>query len=252
MENRFSFDTIEKPLIGIVSERSGITLSVIENLLSNFCRVNIYSINSEDWKNGLKHLKDNTNVVVNSLEKLGQNGEEVFMFFSLVFSNYDSFRNTDKFLLEKTRIESLRNVVGGEEARVFYLLPYVYGFKEDPRIQKEYQSLFSRLRSRERVIFLGQLIGKRMTLTNRDSLSGMFKDAFIKGRIYYPEETYFYPVTISNAAKYIVRLVLSFNIESGRISVLGPRIKAKDFAGMLKKVFKKEITIGEREKESFL
>jgi len=253
MENGFDFDTTERLLIGIVSERAGIALSVIESLLSNFCRVNIYSINPENWKSGLEHLKDNANVVVNPLEKLGQNGEGLFGFFSLVFSNYNDFGKGNKFLLEKTRIESLRNVIGGG-VRTFYFLPYVYGLGEDPGIQKEYQFVFSKLKAWERVVFLGQLVGKRMTLTDRDPLSEIFKDALVKGHVYYPRETYFYPVTIDGAAKYIVRLILSFNIENRKISILGPRIKAKNFAGVLKRVLRKrkEIVIGEKEQETFL
>lgn len=252
MKNEFSFGTIERPLIGVVAESSGIALSVVENLLSNFCRVNIYSTNPDIWKKASSHLENNKKLFVKNFSELGQDDDESLIFFSIAFSNYDNFQNIDKAFLEKRRLEELRKLVGKNNLNIFYILSYAYNPASNHGIEKVYQSVLNSLTNSEKVIFLGQLIGKRMLMTERDPVSKMFKDAVSKGEISYPEGIYLYPTTISDSSKYIIKLLFSFGLKEESISILGPRLRAADFAKILKRTLRANFLIRPGGKEVFL
>src|SRR4030042_100718 len=102
MDEPFSLEEFERPTVFLFSEPEGLAISILENLLANYCRVNVFTDNISDWKSLSSHLKENINYSINSYDQLNiKENINYLLYESTLFSKVDS--KNKKLIFEKEK-----------------------------------------------------------------------------------------------------------------------------------------------------
>lgn len=156
---------MERPLVGLFSGPNSLAVSLVENLLANFCRVEIVSNDKKNWIKRLEHIQMQGLVNISS-EKLARKDD----FDYAIFIDLPPQKAID-YSQQK-------------QVKILTILPY----RDLKKIDRSYH-----LPETVGVVFVGDLFGPRMDLTEITDLSQLQ-----------------FPVFLPDVAKQITQWLFSF------------------------------------------
>ena len=238
MEKDFEAEKIDKKRVALVSEYNGLSISLVEKLLANFFRVTVFCVKRELWFNNAPYLKNNHLLSFDNLEKR----DEVFdysIFVSAFFDNLYQEKEKDIILKEDLRIKSLLSSIKVREKR-FFLLPYFVFDSLGKSLTRVYEQNIKQGSSFENlVIYLGNLIGPRIILSNRDELLMVLKSLVEDKKIEIPviSSCQVRPSRVGSVSRKIVSLLFSSDLNYFRIIVSSSPVVLKKWIGEVENEF---------------
>jgi hypothetical protein len=232
MEKTLTHDIVDRPTANIIAEAEGLAISLAESFLSNFCRVNVFAENEENWNRLAHHLKDNSFIRIFSLKDLSKESDYL-IYLSILFSKQDS-NWKDLYQTELARIDAVKDSIKERKTRGLFIAP----FNNENVVRKMQQS--SNILSKFDILFVGNLIGPRMFLSDRDPAARVIQSKILN----YPieklkNEMEIYPIYIGDLSKLIIKQILSFGSLAKESYILGSKISFKEFVGLVE-AFKEE------------
>lgn len=214
MARQFSPDTTGKPRVVIVADYHALALSLLEILLQKHCDVIIQTRQRDLWKSNTTHIDSS--------------------FFSLVAEAESRFDLADYLIIftlgsETITREMLRNAGGASKVLVISSLDKPVGAGDLPIS----------------VIYVQDLYGPRMNFSEGE-LSRILAQSIVGGVAGVPETGSYHPTYILDAAREIVRMLLSFGPPSGEIALLGEELTSRELAEILVSSGVKVAISGER------
>ena len=140
-----------RPLVGLFSEPSCLAVSLVENLLANFCRVEIVSRDKKTWAKKLEHVQSRGLVNISASKGIGKDVFDYALFLNFL----------PKEVIEYSQQNNIKSLA---------ILP----FKDIKTIDRKYQ-----VPDTVGIIFVGDLFGPRMELANVNDLYKLKHPVFI-------------------------------------------------------------------------
>ena len=214
-----------RPIVLLFANPSGLSVSLIESLLSNFCRVQIISQDSISWRTATEHLSGNRAVEIFEMTK------------SLTFESFDYVLVVDRGFHGGADLSAtlafVDNLLETNPVNTLFVASYLQYAKFQKSVSSKLRDIYKRKKETSGVVYVGQTLGPRIHLNDYDLLSKIVKETVIEGEVEVPTgDTALYPVHVAGAAKEIVRLLFSFggvgqeSLVVGHKSDVGEVVKA--------------------------
>jgi len=220
-----------RPTVLLRCDPDGLGISLVEKLLTNFCRIKIYSKEKEKWQKLTSHISQQRFLEITSAPT----------------GRIDYFLFLDEALDKKVgdyeeAIELGRRL----KSKNLFVLPYaVLEEKEEEflkvkRFLKQKGGDFGQL-------FIGDAFGPRMNF-EKDNLLSRVLSLAIEGKTlsFSSTEVFLYPILFSEIAGEITRALFSFGPFNEKVALLGQRISLNDFLLKVKKYLPFESTSSEK------
>ena len=215
MAGQFSQDTSTKPRVVIFSAYNPLALSVVEMLLQKQCEVILFSKETDLWRENTSHIESPQLIVGDTVGGFSRIPDYIIVF------------------APNPGIEMGALLSKGEGAsKIFFVCPTQAG----PGWRNALVN----------TIYVRDLYGPRMEF-GRTGLSFILAQAAAGGPSHVPTGSTFYPTYIQDAAKEIVRMLLSFGPPSGEILILGEELTSEHLAEALAAAGLKTAFSGSRE-----
>jgi len=194
-----------RPTIFLFSEPCALSLYILENLLSNLCRIVVFSNNIPYWKKFTSHITKTGYLIFDSQK------------------NYNKYPKQDYFLLVGFFDVSLANAL---DSKGFAIVS-----------EKNLLEIDIELPETVGVISLDNLFGPRMELDERSRISQVVGSAVKKEKIKVSEMEKISPVYMGDAAKLIVKWLFSFGPYGEAVSISSSRVNLVDICQSVKKIY---------------
>lgn len=216
-----------RPVVLLFIKPSGLTISLTEIFLGNFCRVKIVSDKKDEWLARLTHLQDNK-----ALEILEEDDTQAIddVNYILFVSPCIEGGSENKKLFDLAKEH-------GQKFTVKTLLVFSSNkslscqkdtLKEAKELTKTTPEVFG-------TVYIGQPIGPRVNLSKKNLLTRMLREAVVEGKVKVPEkETDLYPASISLTSREIAKIHFSFGGAGEEILLLSPSLSSERFYTLLK------------------
>lgn len=201
MTRQLSQDENSKPHVVIASDYHALALSVLEILLQKQCRVSVFTKEAVLWKRNTVHIDE-------KLLKIGTGGGE-------------PVKNPDYLIIFALKGEKItRDILlrAGGASKILIISPF------GRKITITGPSLSA--------AYVKDLYGPRMDFSEA-GLPLILAQAIGAGVARVPERGSFFPTFIPDAAREIVRMLLSFSPPAGEIALLGQELSSAQLAGVL-------------------
>lgn len=214
-----------RPTVLLSCNPDGLGISLVEKLLTNFCRVKIYSKEIEKWQSITSHINQKNFLEITSDPK----GEMDYFLFVDYYLTHNLKDYEEAILLgKKFRTKNL------------FVLPYAtLEKKEEKYLQvkkfiKQHGSDFGQL-------FIGDVFGPRMDYQEGDLVSEVLLSATSERKIIFPsQEVSFYPLLFSEVAGEVTRALFSFGPFNEKLAILGPKTSLTQFLLKVQKYLHRE------------
>ena len=216
-----SFQDDNKPTVVMFSEPGGLALGLLENLLLNLCRVVIVSGNLPEWFKKVEHIGDRDSIKFSSYDTLLSENiiPNYIIFISPSVEPSEQYSNQN----EQIGITVATTLSEKYLANSVFVFPYsIY-----PDINREVLRAaddFSQVHSdHSGILFLGELIGPRINLTENRLLSRLAKDIAGGASVRLPKYNFqINPVYVNDAAKEIIKSLFSFGGVGEKVAIISP------------------------------
>lgn len=196
--------------ISLYSDCNFFSLSILENLLSKNCFVNVVTDNLKGWKESTAPLFGNKHF---SLIE-GKNFPNVISSYSVLvlgYGNKDPYEELDGILKKNPNNSS----------KVLILLPFEkYSFEKNSRFN------FS---GNLGVVYLGDLLGARMDLENNLLMTRAIREVYFKRTLLFSVGEILYPLFVNDVAKTVSRWLFSFGPYGRETLLIGTQVSTADF-----------------------
>ena len=226
MDEPFSLEEFDRPTVFLFSEPEGLAISILENLLANYCRVNVFTDNISDWKSLSSHLKENINYSINSYDQLNiKENINYLLYESTLFSKVDSKNKKLIFEKEKEKLSKALEIIKEKEARGLFLFPNKCLRNDHKTLKELIEKLLINIPTNVEVIYLDPPIGPRMLLTKRFLISRYLRGKILDEVIDKPSTNEILnPIYIADAARNIVKNLFSFSFPGKDMVLLGKEV----------------------------
>lgn len=203
----------KKPLVAIFSEPNGLAINLVEILLSELCRVNIISENIEPWKLMAGHLLDNPHIKI-SRHETGVQFEipDYSIFIPGYFGVLDDAKVLNYKDIELRRIKLFSELLN-QTSNSIVVLPC----KEFEYYFHIHEYLKENLKSNSRFVFLGEMVGPRITLSGKDPISFFIK-TYLEEKKALIDQNMVTPIDIREGARFVVKQLFSFSVSGEMVS----------------------------------
>lgn len=192
-----------KKQILIYANCNGFSLSLAEKFLANRLCVNILSENPNDWFSATKHLRDNIFFKIIITPKLPLYNIDIALFLSSLLNGVDLEDDNSFEDFEKQRLNHFKKII---DVNKYYLLPLTIRSRFAPKLTGVYEEATYPLLKNIGVIYLGDLFGPRMALSQHNPavflLTGNLNNHFNT------QDGLVFPTYIPRAASAVVKVVL--------------------------------------------
>jgi hypothetical protein len=214
MEFVKTYDKSETPVVFIISNPSGLALSILENLLSNFCSVVVFSKDQKTWRGITSHIINPERLLFSSPTDLRKRQKpDYFLYIDLAPTNLKNLIK-EALLLSSTL-----------EAKGLLITSKKY-LSED--------GLGPRLADTVGIVYLGDFIGPRINYQDGGRISEILSSALAGIKTLLPIKEKIYPVLLSDAAKLISQWLFSFGPYGSEVSVTTKEINIEEIAQAIK------------------
>jgi len=235
MENTASLGLTEKFDVAVFAEPEGLAISFVENLLIDTNRVTVFSENPDLFYELAPLLKEN-----NKLKIVGYNqiNEEMFfthcIYFDISFAKLPDCSYAKLKKLQFQKIEKVINISRRLGARSIYVFPNTQTPETAKITSENIRALIKHQEDGQMTVFVGQIYGPRMLLTDRDLVPHIFYRAIGKRVLGGYYTNLIYPLYIADAAKALLKILFTESPSRFRTSVIGEYVSALDFINLVK------------------
>ena len=218
----------DRPTVILLGEVNILTLSLVENLLSNFCRVKIFAQEKEKWESSLAHISQQNYLSTQSFEDLNKETSADYIIVDNLLLNLDlgEIKKAQEFSLKTS-------------AKTIFLLPYSTNSDNDRMRLSTLREFLTNQAFGFGIIYVGDVFGPRMTL-NEGPIGSFLKDLLASKPIRLSKDDFLlYPTPASALSKEIVRGLFSFGPYGAETSFLSAAVSVSDFIGILSRFYPK-------------
>lgn len=210
MENR-EFYASQKLFVCFYSEPNFFSLSVLENLLSKNCIVNIIAKDTDTWKKNTYHLdktKFGITPVGNNFVKQTYN---YAIYFGGFFDKTKAYTGLEDFYADQA-INGVKTLIA---------MPFE-SFEEKKHLELP-------IGHNTAVVYIGDLIGPRLDLDSNLFVSRNISDILFKRKITVEIGESIFPIFVYDASKIVSKWLLSFGPYGKTTFCLGKKVTATTF-----------------------
>jgi len=231
MEKDYSLNTIERPVVKVVSKTSNFTLMLIEKLLINYCRVNLITENTEIWKSKTKHIKDNKYFQIIKTDTGDNDADFVIYVSSLLSENTDDILSNN-LESEKDLIQEINKTA--KDTKAVFIQPS----SNIGDVAKSYYRLYEDEISNKNVliVFTGNIVGNRTVFTQRDPMSILLYSNKFDDKNLFIRNYRYYPTSSSNLTDEIIKNLFSFTTGVSEVWLRGERRSRKSLTKTLRNI----------------
>ena len=216
-----NFQDENKPIVVIFAEPGGLSLSLLENLLLNLCKVVVVSDNLPEWFKKVEHVNERDSIKFASYETISL--ETLTPNYIIFVSN--SVEPSDSFSSQKERAGVAFASAVAEKflANIVFVFPYNIYPDLDQEVLKIAEDFSIRHSDHSGILFVGDLVGPRVNFTERRILSRLSKDIAEGRDIRLPKYNFeIHPLYIKDAAKEIIKNLFSFGGVGEKVALISP------------------------------
>lgn len=231
-----TFQNTSKPVVIVFSRCGALSMSLVQELVANHCRVIILSDEIESWKNQLGFLSSDTiniystqNVLVDSIT----GNYIVFVSDSVEFPEKLNSKDEVNLLNSITYISKKLSIIA----------LFVFPFKAFPDVSLESQDFLDKIAKREReltgILYLGDLIGPKINFSEFRILPRIINDIVTGREVRLPTyDADISPVSVYEASRQITRKLFSFGGNGERVALISAPIRLSNLPSYLKRIRK--------------
>lgn len=201
-----------KLLVCLFSDPNFLAVNILENLLSKNCQVKIVTEEKKIWGQRTKHLATQTNISFVETD----NYKNISDFSYAIFCG--GFLNKEKTVSDFKKFISNKNFGNAKTLAVF---PFeTFSLKESSKIS---------ISDNAGIIYLGDIIGPRIDLTSDLLLPKLISESLNYRSMTMGVGEILYPIFVADAAKTIVKWLLSFGPYGKETFLLGHQTSSTEF-----------------------
>ena len=192
-----------RPTVAIFSEPGGLSVSLVEKLLANFCKVVLVADDIKGWEEATAHISQKNFLEIVTLPEVSPE--------YIVFIDLDLAKKTSDY-------EKLIRLYSKSAAKVLVVLPYSFNIRDLVRVEVVQETL-KEAGDDFGTIYLGDLVGPRLREDESDLVraltEGLTKNAFplLEGN--------YYPLNIADAGREIAKSLFSFGPYGDSLAIIG-------------------------------
>jgi hypothetical protein len=201
-----------KLLVVFFSDPNFLSINILENLLSKNCIVNIVTGNKARWRERTKHLTGISR-------------------FSLI--DFDEYKNLSNFtyaifcagfLNKETATSDFKKFISNKNfgnAKTLAMFPFeTFSLKTSSKIS---------ISDNAGIVYLGDLMGPRIDLESNLLLPSLINEMANRRTVTLGVGEIFYPIFVTDAARIVVKWLLSFGPYGKETFLLGHQVSSSDF-----------------------
>jgi hypothetical protein len=201
-----------KLLVILFSDPNFLAVNILENLLSKNCVVNIVSDDKTGWRERTSHLNSSSRFFLISTDEYKKLANFTYAIFCGGFINKESSTADFKKFISNKNFGN---------AKALAIFPFeAFSLKTGSRVS---------ISDNAGIIYLGDLMGPRIDLESDLLLPSLINEMVNKRTVTLGVGEIFYPVFIADAAKTIVKWLLSFGPYGKETFLLGRQVSSGDF-----------------------
>lgn len=219
-----------KPIAVVVSDPSGLAISLVEILLGNFCEVIIATNKIDEWGNSLIHLKENKNYQIIHTDQLTEfeNANYIICVNHVVDKNKKSVERIKKEISEAITFSS-KDLI-----KTYLVLPYKQYIQQEKDVVRFSEEMFKNHNENVGIVYVCDQLGPRILLPLHRPFSRMIKDVVDDKGINVPVNIKFFsPINTASTARQIVKGLFSFGGIGERKIIKGKQISSKSFVRLI-------------------
>lgn len=197
-----SFTPDYRPTVAIFSEPGGLSVSLVEKLLANFCKVAVIADDPMGWEEATSHITQKNFLEIAPVEVSPE---------YIVFIDIDLAKKTSDY-------EKLIKLYSKSAAKVLVILPYSFSIQNSVRVATIQESL-KEAGSDFGAIYLGDLVGPRIT-EHESYLARVLVEGLTRNTFPLLDGNYF-PLSISDAGREIAKSLFSFGPYGDSLAIIG-------------------------------
>lgn len=226
----FSYE--DRPVVALFAETDVLSISLLEQLLANFCRVTVVAENLDLWRESTKHLKDNEFIEIIKIDDLSRLQRADYVIYESLCLN----ASKKTLSQEKKKIDKAVGLAKREDLKALFVLPYAVENECVKNLSGLIKDYLKEKDTNLGAVYVGDVIGPRMELSEERLVSKVLKEALSEPVVGLPkEETVFHPILSSDQARYLVNVLFSFGISGQSLAALPKGISPRQAFNTLKK-----------------
>lgn len=197
-------------VVSLLSDSNFLSLSILENILSKKCFVNVITSDVGNWKEKTQPLSANSRFSILD-ENTSVGVHSTYSIVVVGFGRKDPYEELNDILSKKLN--------SGE--KILILLPFEkYSPIENSRFN---------FNANLGVIYLGDILGARMTLNNNLLVTAVINEIYFKRTLHFAVGEVLYPLFVNDVAKTVSRWLFSFGPYGKETLLLGPQTSTTAF-----------------------
>lgn len=222
------------PSVLVFSSYSGLSISIVEELVARKCSVVVLTENSEPWKNILKSIPDLSEVSVIDLTK--ESSENISANYIVYVSDLIEPNDSPSQIEENKKIFATVSSARQLSSPTLLILPYTYFSEGSFETANLSESLVQQNKDILGAIFVGDVLGGRVLLGEGRPHLKMIKEALLASHIQIPKSDFeIFPVYIPRATAEIIRSLFSFGGIGESVAVISHPVKPSHFYQTIKR-----------------
>lgn len=225
-----------RPTVKIYSSANYFTLSLLDGLLSQFCKVEIVTKEQERWRQLTKYLIDNNSFTINSENEQDKHCDYIIGCF-----------------IDEIDLDIIKNVI--KEAsqlstKTIFIFPYNQNAQQYEKIIKT-KELISQSNNENLIVYIGDHLGPRMTFDG-SPFSQLIKNTLLMQKVPIPKNCDYFPVFTPEVTKEIVKLLFSFGPPASEVVIYSERLSSQElYLRLTERIPNKEFVL-ENNKEALV
>lgn len=221
----------QRPAVAVFSNPDALSVSLIKLLFKNYCRVIVVSTRKKKWEEKIYQL-----IKEGPIEVVSQGVPQARVDY-VVSINLRAGRGSNLFDKEKAKIIQVVRVAARDSAKSLFVFPFVQNLTDYKKLSRLTKKLLAKTKTKVAIIFLGQLIGRGVDLSERDPLFKIIRNVVDGNLVRLPKsETVFYPVPLADAAHQLIKSLFSFGFFGRRSAIISEGFAVDDLSKILKEL----------------
>ncbi len=221
-----------RPTVALFAKPDGLSIRLVEGLLSNSCFIKILSEEKEAWEENLSHVSQKNLFQIVDTKKQ----KESATFEYLILLN-------QTLAFSEGQILDICRFAAAQSAKTLITLPFVTETSKSWQESETLRSKILRKIPEAGIIYTGDIFGPRYFAENKNSLMASLTDAVIRGEVKGDTDAVFYPIYTESLVKYLTRSIFSFGPYGRETSLYSEAVTSPDLINLFSKVIAREIVV---------
>ncbi|MBI4157925.1 DUF4012 domain-containing protein [Candidatus Woesebacteria bacterium] len=221
-----------RPTVALFARPDGLSVRLVEALLSNLCFVEILSDKKALWEEALSHIPQKNLFKIINPEK--QKEEAIFEYLILL--------NENLFSPENETIETCR-FAAAQRAKILILLPFSTEGLENWQLREDIRATLLKKVPEAGIIYVGDIYGPRYLGEDKNFLTRLLTRLSLNGKAEDCGEAPVYPLFTEALIKYLTRTTFSFGPYGKEVVIYSEEISAHNLLNLFSQLAGQELSI---------